>query len=143
MLTVRVFCSEGQSGRRVIFPQRASSPTDSAPQVRLPDVSELLGPGASDRAATSGTQKKRPASNGSARPLPRAKIPRGNLHPARVAPDTAGGLLTPPQLRGRFVFVPMHSIYIGWGRGNLFIGFLVRTSLFIRLVNNQHLVLCR
>ncbi|CAM6104010.1 unnamed protein product [Calypogeia fissa] len=77
------------------------TPTDSAPLISLPDVSELFGPSPLDPPTTSETLKKRSAANGLASSLPRSKVPRGNLQPSRVAPDTAGGKLTPPQLRGR------------------------------------------
>ncbi|BBM98132.1 hypothetical protein MPTK1_1g11070 [Marchantia polymorpha subsp. ruderalis] len=80
-------------------PQQNNVPTA---RIQLPDVSLLLGPSDSAIATTSSAQRKRePAANGSGHQLPNSKVPRGNLRPSRTPPDTAGGLLTPPQLRGR------------------------------------------
>ncbi|KAL2651849.1 hypothetical protein R1flu_019977 [Riccia fluitans] len=70
--------------------------------VQLPDVDLLLSSGNSASASTSNPQRKRePTANGSAHHQPSRKVSRGNLRPSRNPPDTAGGLLLPPQLRGR------------------------------------------
>lgn len=42
-------------------------------------------------------------SNGMASSTIRSKVPRGNLRPSRNVPETAGGLLLPPQISGRLV----------------------------------------
>ncbi|KAL3699917.1 hypothetical protein R1sor_017939 [Riccia sorocarpa] len=70
--------------------------------VQLPDVDLLLGSSNSTTASTSSPLRKRePTPNGSAHQQPSRKVPRGNLRPSRNPPDTVGGLLVPPQLRGR------------------------------------------
>ncbi|KAG4109866.1 hypothetical protein ERO13_D13G013700v2 [Gossypium hirsutum] len=40
-------------------------------------------------------------SSSSTPPLPRAKLPRATLRHSKSVPDTGGGSLVPPQLRGR------------------------------------------
>jgi hypothetical protein len=82
--------------------------------IELPDASELLkslaapanqtGSDHSSRVATAmaaSASRKRPETNGFASLPPHRKLPRGNLPPSRIPPDTSGGLLIPPQLRGR------------------------------------------
>lgn len=82
--------------------------------IELPDASELLkslaapanqtGSDHSSRVATAmaaSASRKRPETNGFAALSPHRKLPRGNLPPSRIPPDTSGGLLIPPQLRGR------------------------------------------
>jgi len=82
--------------------------------IELPDASELLrslaapanqiGSDHSSRVATAmaaSASRKRPETNGFVSLSPHRKLPRGNLPPSRVPPDTSGGLLIPPQLRGR------------------------------------------
>lgn len=82
--------------------------------IELPDASELLkslaapanqtGSDHSSRVVTAmaaSASRKRPETNGFAALSPHRKLPRGNLPPSRIPPDTSGGLLIPPQLRGR------------------------------------------
>lgn len=84
------------------------------PMIELPDASELLksldapanqtGRDHSSRVATAmatSASRKRPETNGFSSFSPHRKLPRGNLPPSRIPPDTSGGLLIPPQLRGR------------------------------------------
>lgn len=83
---------------------------------KLPDVSHLLaspplpsnqmiGTNHSSRvaAAMAESASRKRESNGSAFPFPRSKLPRGQLLHSRNIPDTSGGQLIPPQLRGRSV----------------------------------------
>ncbi|KAI5072456.1 hypothetical protein GOP47_0012562 [Adiantum capillus-veneris] len=75
--------------------------------LKLPDATQLLASFDSVKESlavnvggSSFTSTKRSDLNGSV-DGPRKKIPKGNLIPPRNLPDTAGGLLLPPQLRGR------------------------------------------
>lgn len=81
-----------------------ASPGRTAP-IRLPNAVELLGAshgfGSTSRTTTESSSKKRPELNGSANLSPPLKLPRRDLPSSRTSPDTAGGLLLPPQLRGR------------------------------------------
>ncbi|MFQ6657221.1 hypothetical protein Gotur_026995, partial [Gossypium turneri] len=43
-------------------------------------------------------------SSNSTQPLPRAKLPRATLPHSKSVPDTGGGSLVPPQLRGRYKY---------------------------------------
>lgn len=49
-------------------------------------------------------------SNGLASSALRSKVPRGNLPPSRNVPDTSGGMLLPPQIKGRLVVCGMLKI---------------------------------
>lgn len=84
--------------------------------LKLPDASQLFASFDSVKHSTmvnhSGgalSSKKRSDLNGSA-DSPLKKIPKGSLMPVRIVPDTAGGSLLPPQLRGRLV--PFHACLI-------------------------------
>lgn len=72
--------------------------------LKLPDASQLFASFDSVKESmVSGgalSSKKRSDLNGSA-DAPLKKIPKGSLMPVRIVPDTAGGSLLPPQLRGR------------------------------------------
>ncbi|KAK1552246.1 hypothetical protein Q3G72_013117 [Acer saccharum] len=82
---------------------------------KLPDASLLLNSSdfstvtGSDHAsrvaaamAESATRKKRDSNGLASTLLPRSKVPKGGtLHHTKNVLDTAGGLLVPPQLRGR------------------------------------------
>ncbi|XP_062115599.1 uncharacterized protein LOC133829812 isoform X2 [Humulus lupulus] len=83
---------------------------------KLPDASELLnssefsynalsGSDHSSRVAAamaqsaSSSRKRNPVGLDSS--LPRGKVPKGTLTHSKSVPDTGGGILVPPQLRGR------------------------------------------
>lgn len=75
--------------------------------LKLPDASQLFASfdSVKDSIAVSSpgstfTSAKRSDLNGSV-DGPRKKVPRESLMPLRTVPDTAGGSLMPPQLRGR------------------------------------------
>ncbi|XP_057838352.2 uncharacterized protein LOC131048413 [Cryptomeria japonica] len=89
-----------------------NSPT--GPITELPDASVLLGSltgpanlignDHSSRVAAAmaaSASRKRPETNGSVGPLPYRKLPRQSLSPSRLPSDASGGVLIPPQLRGR------------------------------------------
>ncbi|KAG1338586.1 anion exchange protein 3 [Cocos nucifera] len=91
-----------------------ASPLPPPSLEKLPDVSHLLaspllpsnqmiGTDHSSRvaAAMAESASRKRESNGSAFPFPRSKLPRGQLPHSRNIPDTSGGQLIPPQLRGR------------------------------------------
>ncbi|XAR54416.1 hypothetical protein NMG60_11029532 [Bertholletia excelsa] len=94
--------------------QPGNSHSSEPSLVKLPDASVLLsspnlssqmvsGPDHSSRVAAimaERASRKRQANELSSA-LPRSKSPKGNLRHSRSVPDTAGGLLVPPQLRGR------------------------------------------
>lgn len=108
-------CHQNQS---IIAPQHqvsdCASQSSSSVVTELPDASLLLDlPPLSSHQMSGGDHSSRVAaamaksalrkreSNGSMKSYPRNKLPRGNLPHSRNVPDTAGGLLVPPQLRGR------------------------------------------
>ncbi|OVA12933.1 hypothetical protein BVC80_117g13 [Macleaya cordata] len=91
----------------------SASQSSSLPIEKLPDVSLLLnsptlashqmsGNDHSSRVAAamaeSASRKREP--NGSASTYPRSKYPRGSLPHTKNLPDTVGGVLVPPQLKG-------------------------------------------
>ncbi|KAK0574231.1 hypothetical protein LWI29_020115 [Acer saccharum] len=92
-----------------------SLPLPSPSIDKLPDASLLLNSSdfstvtGSDHAsrvaaamAESATRKKRDSNGLASTLLPRSKVPKGGtLHHTKNVLDTAGGLLVPPQLRGR------------------------------------------
>ncbi|KAF4352690.1 hypothetical protein G4B88_009764 [Cannabis sativa] len=74
--------------------------------VKLPDASELLNSSefsysslSGQSASSSSSRKRDPV--GLASSLPRSKVPKGSLSHSKSVPDTVGGILVPPQLRGR------------------------------------------
>ncbi|ERN20671.1 hypothetical protein AMTR_s00070p00186600, partial [Amborella trichopoda] len=71
------------------------SPVFSSSQLRAGDHSSRVAAAMAESAS-----RKREA-NGSVPSLPHRKLPRGNLPPSRISPDTLGGVLLPPQLNGR------------------------------------------
>ncbi|KAM1263501.1 hypothetical protein ACFX15_027969 [Malus domestica] len=96
------------------YQQPESSAPASAPSIQqLPDASMLLNsPVSSSNMLSGGDHSSRVASamaesssrkreNAFASSDPRNKVPRGNLPHSKNVPDTVGGLLVPPQLRGR------------------------------------------
>lgn len=65
----------------------------------------LTGNYSSRVAAASAESASRKRESGSfVSPIPRSKVPRGNLPHSRIVPDTVGGMLVPPQLSGRSVY---------------------------------------
>lgn len=75
--------------------------------LKLPDASQLFASFDSVKESAvmnvlggAFNSKKRSDVNGSAN-VPPKKIPKGSLMPIRITPDTAGGSLLPPQIRGR------------------------------------------
>jgi len=62
--------------------------------------------------AASDRESRKRESNGSGLAYPHRKLPRGPLPHSRNIPDTVGGQLIPPQLRGRlvcnFLVLPFH-----------------------------------
>lgn len=94
--------------------QDESSFNQSEPSMlKLPDVSLLLNSPAmsshlmnSDHssrvaAAMAENASRKRESNGLTSTNPRNKVPKGSLPHSKNLPDTAGGLLRPPQLGGR------------------------------------------
>ncbi|KAA8537293.1 hypothetical protein F0562_027020 [Nyssa sinensis] len=93
---------------------RGSSHSSDPPAVKLPDASLLLNSPAMSSHLVSGydhssrvaaamaesASRKRDA-NGLASACARSKVPRGSLSHSRSVPDTARGLLVPPQVGGR------------------------------------------
>jgi len=84
--------------------------------VRLPDATELLGGSmqegtsnnstgdhASRVATAMATSRKRPQLNGGAHALHSTKFPRRNITPSGTTMSSTGGVLVPPQIRGRSV----------------------------------------
>lgn len=53
-------------------------------------------------------------SSNSVPPLPRAKLPRATLPHSKSVPDTGGGSLVPPQLRGRYKY--FHFAFVAFLR---------------------------
>ncbi|KAF7836117.1 putative glycerol-3-phosphate dehydrogenase [NAD(+)] 1, cytosolic [Senna tora] len=107
---------------------KSGSPSDQQPEKilhtsppsieKLPDASLLLNSpavssnlmNASDHssrvaAALAENASRKRDSNGLASSTLRSKVPRGNLPPSRSVPDTSGGMLVPPQLKGRLVVI--------------------------------------
>ncbi|XP_058107271.1 uncharacterized protein LOC131250895 [Magnolia sinica] len=91
-----------------------ASHSSTSPIEKLPDASLLLDSpslpshqvSSSDHysrvaAAMAESASRKRESNGSMSSHPRSKHPRGNLPHSRNVPDTVGGRLVPPQLRGR------------------------------------------
>ncbi|XVE99888.1 hypothetical protein REPUB_Repub03eG0240100 [Reevesia pubescens] len=52
-------------------------------------------------AVAESASRKRDSTSGSAAAPPRPKLPRANIPHSKSVPDTGGGALLPPQLRGR------------------------------------------
>ncbi|XP_068647994.1 uncharacterized protein [Aristolochia californica] len=91
----------------------SASSSSTMPLDKLPDASLLLnlpafpsnlmnaGDHSSrvEAAMAESTSRKR-ESNGSAFPYRQSKLPRGNVPNSKSIPDTLGGTLVPPQLRG-------------------------------------------
>jgi hypothetical protein len=88
----------------------------TTPSVRLPDATELLGGSmqegtsnnstgdhASRVAAAMATSRKRPQLNGGAHALHSTKFPCRNITPSGTTMSSTGGILVPPQIRGRSV----------------------------------------
>ncbi|CAK9274534.1 unnamed protein product [Sphagnum jensenii] len=86
----------------------------TTPLVRLPDATELLGGSmqegtsnnstgdhASRVATAMATSRKRPQLNGGAHALHSTKFPRRNITPSGTTMSSTGGILVPPQIRGR------------------------------------------
>ncbi|KAM6595120.1 hypothetical protein CsatA_002823 [Cannabis sativa] len=75
--------------------------------VKLPDASELLNSSEfsysslSGQSASSSSSSRKRDPVGLASSLPRSKVPKGSLSHSKSVPDTVGGILVPPQLRGR------------------------------------------
>uniref|UniRef100_A0A803P8Y9 Uncharacterized protein n=1 Tax=Cannabis sativa TaxID=3483 RepID=A0A803P8Y9_CANSA len=75
--------------------------------VKLPDASELLNSSEfsysslSGQSASSSSSSRKRDPVGLASSLPRSKVPKGILSHSKSVPDTVGGILVPPQLRGR------------------------------------------
>ncbi|MCL7037361.1 hypothetical protein MKW94_026161 [Papaver nudicaule] len=95
-------------------PTKSSSQPLARPIEKLPDASLLLDSpafssyhmGGNDHssrvaAAMAESSSRKRESKGSASTNPRSKFPRGNLPNTRSVPDTVGGVLVPPQLKGR------------------------------------------
>lgn len=97
--------------------QLKNRPHSSSPTVeKLPDASLLLSSpaissnlmNASDHssrvaAALAENASRKRDSNGKTSSAVRSKVPRGNPPHSKNIPETAGGLLVPPQLSGRLV----------------------------------------
>ncbi|PRQ54924.1 hypothetical protein RchiOBHm_Chr1g0318991 [Rosa chinensis] len=94
------------------YQQSESTAYSSAPSVeKLPDASQLFGSSEFSSNMLSGNYQsslvgaesasRKRESNSFASPIPRSKVPRGNLPHSRNVPDTLGGMLVPPQLSGR------------------------------------------
>lgn len=107
-------CDQSQTSSLHLQHSEAGENSSIQSMIELPDASELLksldAPANqtvsdhSSRVATAmatSASRKRPETNGFASFSPHRKLPRGNLPPSRIPPDTSGGLLIPPQLRGR------------------------------------------
>ncbi|KAI3968196.1 hypothetical protein MKX01_018499 [Papaver californicum] len=95
-------------------PPESSSQSLARPLEKLPDASLLLdspafsshqmsGNDHSSRvaAAMAESSSRKRESKGPASTNPRSKFPRGNLLNTKSFPDTVGGVLVPPQLKGR------------------------------------------
>lgn len=94
----------------------SSAMHSSEPSIeRLPDASLLLSSPAMSSSLLNGSDhsirvaaamaenatRKRDSNGSASAVLPRRKVPRGTLPHSRNVPDTVGGVLVPPQLKGR------------------------------------------